>query len=109
MALVRIDAVCPHCKARFNATPKRTFLGFQKLACPECKRDLVYPLTRGYRIAYCVLVVLMVLSIVGSFSRGEIGVPGGLGIAVAIALIRDWTIKKGVAMNAQLAPGQVDV
>lgn len=108
MALAPIDAVCPHCKARFNALPKRTFLGFQKLACPACKEAVVYPLTRGYRTTYWILFVFMVLSIIGAFSRGEFGVPGGLGIAVAIALIRDWSIKNRVAANTQLAPGQVD-
>ncbi|MDO8772337.1 MAG: hypothetical protein Q7K57_27275 [Burkholderiaceae bacterium] len=88
------NAVCPHCKHQFTAIPKRSFLGFQKLTCPECKENVVYPLTSGYRTTYWVLLVFMVLSIVGSFSRGEIGVPGGLGIAVAIALTRDWSIKK---------------
>lgn len=108
MALAPVAAVCPHCKARFAATPKRTFLGFQKVACPECKESVVYPLTRGYRTTYWVLFVFMVLSIVGSFSRGEFGVPGGLGIAVAIALMRDWSIKRRVAANAHPVAGPVD-
>ena len=108
MALAAIDAICPHCEARFNALPKRTFLGFQKFVCPECKKNVVYPLTTGYRTTYWVLFVLMVLSIIGAFSRGEYGVPGGLGIAVAIALIRDRSIKIRVAERAQLAPGKVD-
>ena len=99
MALAPIDAICPHCQARFTLTPKRTFLGFQKMTCPECKENVVYPLTREYRITCWALFVFMILTIVGSFSRGGISVPGGLRIAVGIALIRDWSIKNRVAAN----------
>lgn len=109
MAPTPIDAVCPNCKACFKATPKRTFLGFQRLVCPECKKDVVYPLTGGYRTTYWVLFVFMVLAMIGSFARGEFGVPGGLGIAVAIALIRDWSIKNRVAARETEAKLEVSL
>lgn len=101
MALSPINAVCSHCKHHFTGLPKRSFLGFQKLNCPECKEKVTYPLTSGYRTTYWVLLVFMVLSIVGSFSRGEIGLPGGIGIAVVIALISDWNIKKRIRASAE--------
>lgn len=102
MALAPINAVCFHCKSHFTDIPKRSFLGFQKLSCPKCKVNVIYPLTSGYRTTYWVLLVFMLLSIAGSFSRGEIGVPGGIGIAVVIALIRDWSIKKkSLVQNAE--------
>jgi hypothetical protein len=104
MPLKPINAQCPSCGAIFNAQPKRTFLGFQKLGCPNCKKKVVYPLTKGYRITYWVLFAFMVLSVVGAFARGEIGVPGGLGIAVAIALIIDWRIKKRVSTGGTSVP-----
>ena len=100
MALATIDAVCSHCKARFNALPTRTFLGFQKLSCPECREAVVYPLTPGYRTTYWILFAFMMFSITSALSRGEVGIPGVLGIAVVIALIRDWSIKNRVAADA---------
>lgn len=101
MALSPIDCVCSHCKHQFTDIPKRSFLGFQKLNCPKCKEEVHYPLTSGYRTTYWVLLVIMILSIAGSFSRGEIGVPGGIGIAVVIALVRDWSIKKNLGASAE--------
>lgn len=101
MALSPIDCVCSHCKHQFTDIPKRSFLGFQKLNCPKCKEEVLYPLTSGYRTTYWVLLVIMILSIAGSFSRGEIGLPGGIGIAVVIALISDWNIKKSLGASAE--------
>lgn len=50
----------------------------------------------------------MVVTVVSAFAQGDIGFPGGLGIAVLIALFRDWSIKKEVRIaEAQKAPGQV--
>ena len=101
MALALINAVCPHCFTQFSETPKSSFLGFQKLVCPNCKEDVVYPLTRGYRITYWVLFVYMLLSVVVALSNGEIGFPGGMGIAVMIALVRDKILKSRVAKAAE--------
>ena len=97
MALAPIAAVCPHCEGGFTAIPNRTFLGFQKLTCPECKGNVIFPLTSGYRTTYWVVFVFMVLGIFASFSEGGFAFPGGLGIAVVIALVRDSIIKKRVA------------
>ena len=93
----KINAICHSCQTSFTAEPKRTFLGFQKMACPACKADMVYPLTRGYRITYWVIFAFMAITILSTFAQGSIGFPGGLGIAVLIALFRDWTIQKKVA------------
>lgn len=92
-----INAVCRSCGAAFSAEPERTFLGFQRLTCPACKKPVVYPLTRGYRTTYWVIFGIVVLMIVGAFAQGEIGYPGGIGIAVLIAILRDWGIQKQVA------------
>src|SRR5690348_7133411 len=96
MALKEINAICPTCRTAFRATPSRTFLGFQKLSCPKGHR-VVYPLTKGYRITYIVLLVLMVITIVGNAAQGKIAVPGILGVLVIIGLLRDWNIRKQVA------------
>ena len=103
-----ISATCRSCGTAFVAEPKRTFLGFQRLTCPTCKGKVVYPLTRGYRITYWVILAMMALAIVGAFAQGGFGLPGGLGIAVMIALLRDWTIRKQVMSATELkSPGQV--
>ncbi len=97
MALSEISAICNKCGTQFNALPTRSFLGFQKLVCPTCKEKLTYPLTSGYRATYQVLFALMVLSIIGQFSQGQVGFPGGLGIAIIFALFRDRSISKEVS------------
>ena len=45
MALSECDAVCRACHTAFRARPKRTFLGFQRLSCPNYSREVLYPLT----------------------------------------------------------------
>ncbi len=103
-----INAICQSCGTSFSADPKRTFLGFQKMTCLSCKKEVVYPLTRGYRITYWVIFAFMAITVLSAFSQGGIGFPGGLGIAVLIALFRDWAIQKKVrAAEASKSPGQV--
>lgn len=97
MVLSDIDAICTKCKTKFNASPKRSFLGFQKLVCPNCQEKITYPLTKGYRITYQVIFVLMIIFIIGQFSQGQIGYPGGIGIAIIFALVRDRSIRKAVS------------
>ncbi len=96
MALSSIDAVCTKCSHKFNQAPKQSFLGFQKLTCPACQEKITYPLTKGYRTTYWVIFALMVLMIINAFVEGDIGYPGGLGLAVAFALLRDRIIRKRI-------------
>lgn len=103
-----MHATCQSCRTSFAAEPKRTFLGFQKLTCPSCNAKVIYPLTRGYRITYWVIFAIMVITVLGAFAQGGIGFPGGLGIAVLIALLKDWTIQKRVRTSvAPKSPGQI--
>ena len=97
MALEAVDAVCTKCNTKFNTIPKQSFLGFQKLECPSCNEKLTYPLTKGYRTTYWVIFVLMVLTIIGQFAQGKFGFPGGFGIAVMFALLRDRSIRKKIS------------
>ncbi|MGA2527328.1 MAG: hypothetical protein ABSF79_12045 [Smithellaceae bacterium] len=96
MSLPAIDAVCQNCSRRFTEVPKRSFLGFQKVACPSCEKKSTYPLTSGYRATYWVLLALMVVGFIGTLSQGGIAGPGIFGIAIIIALIKDSSIKKKV-------------
>lgn len=97
MALSEINVRCASCSHQFSAIPTKSFLGFQKLDCPSCNAKVTYPLTKGYRITYMVILALMVLTIISSFSQGSIGFPGGLGIAVIIALVIDFNLRRKLA------------
>ncbi len=97
MALNDIDAQCRSCGHTFRQAPKRTFLGFQRLKCPSCGKDVIHPLTKGYRITYWVIVAWMALRLLSALSRGGIAVPGLMGLAVIIGLVRDRRIRNEVA------------
>jgi hypothetical protein len=93
MALLELDAACRDCGKRFRATPVRSFLGFQKFKCPACSKSVLYPLTRGYRITYWVINVLMIVTFINNLTTGILLVPGGLWIAVIFALVKDRRIR----------------
>src|SRR6266702_5766525 len=95
MALPEINAICTTCRTPFRGRPTQSFLGFQKLTCPQGHR-ILYPLTRGYRIAYWVIIILIGIRIVASVANGHIAVPGVLGILIIIGLVSDGRIRKQV-------------
>ncbi|MFB9240199.1 hypothetical protein IV454_23000 [Massilia antarctica] len=76
---------CPHCNEAFRGAPKKTFLGFQQYNCPACSQKFKYPLSRGYRITYWVLLL-------GSFVT-MVNKPGAqpnlFTLLMAIAVISD--------------------
>ncbi len=96
MALPETRVICTACRLRFVARPKRSFLAFQKFSCPACNATVIYPLTSGYRIFYQFAVVLMVLASLGALTKGDLPVPGLVGVAAIIALLKDRKIKKQV-------------
>lgn len=98
MSLPEIAAVCGACRDQFRTVPKRSFLGFQKVTCPSCKKETTYPLTPGYRVTYWVLLILMVFGIINALSEGGVAGPGGFGIAIIVALVID--AKKKSEVNA---------
>jgi len=100
MAMLPINAVCTKCNTKFNQVPKRSFIGFQKVECPACKKKLTYPLTNGYRTTYWVFLVLMVMMMFSAFSRGEVGFPGGIGLAIIYGLFMDRHIRNRIARAA---------
>ena len=100
MALGEIEELCNSCKAQFRSRPTRSFLGFQKVECPSCGKETLYPLTTGYRVAYWVIICLMILAIFYNAGAGQLTIPGLLGIAVIIAIVRDAQIRKRVAQAA---------
>jgi len=96
MALSQINAICTSCKHQFTSLPERSFLGFQKLNCPNCGEKVVYPLTNGYRTAYWVIFTLMSVFIINAWLNGATAGPNLFGIAVIFALFRDRSIRKQI-------------
>jgi hypothetical protein len=94
MALAAINVTCPNCSTKFLGFPKRSFLGFQKLKCRKCSKDVMYPLTSGYRTFYRVIFALMVIGVWFSLKAGVTPTPGLLGIATIIALYQDSKLRK---------------
>lgn len=97
MAIKEIDAHCDSCRATFSGGFKRSFLGFKKLSCPECSAKVTYPLTTGTRTAYWILSILILISVVSSWQKGEVAFPGGLFFLFVIALIIDMNLRHKIS------------
>lgn len=94
-----VDVVCNGCSTRFRGRPTLTFLGFRKVICPNCSQTVLLPLRPGYRITYWVIMGLMVLSAIDAVSKGGIPVPGLLGIAVLIGVVKDIRLRRRIASD----------
>jgi len=57
----------------------------------------MYPLTSGYRIAYWVILALMLVAFVAELSEGKILFPGLVGIGTVVSLVSDRRMRGGVA------------
>ncbi len=53
------EYVCTECYATFDhrGALSRSFLAFPQFKCPQCSRNIRYPLTEGYRTFYWVFIV----------------------------------------------------
>ena len=76
---------CPHCDEAFCGTAKKSFLGFQTYSCPACSEKFKYPLSRGYRITYWVLLLGAFVMIVNNPGAQ----PNLFTLLMAIAVISD--------------------
>ena len=102
MPLKPIDAFCDVCGTSFTAVPAPTFLGFQKLHCPKCQAEVVYPLTRAYRWFYGVAAAGMSLSFLFSLiAFHHLSMPGAVGCAMIFGLIKDRSIRNELAEREQ--------
>ena len=89
-----IKATCNKCGIHFRDHPTLTFLGFQKLKCPNCSYATLLPLKPGYRITYWAILALMILAAINALSKGGVPVPGLLGIAVIIGIVKDIRLRR---------------
>lgn len=93
MALSPIDAFCTNCHSKFNQAPEQSLFGFQKLSCPKCQEQLLYPLTNGYRIAYWLVFAYIALFIIKALADGElVSYSGWLCLAVGFVPVADMSI-----------------
>lgn len=90
MATLLANMNCPSCGSPIGAPTKTTFLGFRKASCAACGAHCTLPLTSGYRTTYIVVLLAMIVGFIFAYQRtGQVMMPGFIGIAVIVALVRD--------------------
>ena len=95
--------VCTNCKTvvELSTKPKRSFMGFFRIQCPECKKEFRYPLTTGYEVVYWLLLIGNVLWISSIVARGNTVIPNPVGIVVLVyvivSLLKSSQLKRQIA------------
>jgi hypothetical protein len=67
------------------------------MRCPGCSKDVVYPLTKSYRVIYWLIVALMLVVVAVNISNGRTSYPDLVGFAAVFALVEDARIRKATA------------
>lgn len=101
MVLPEIDASCTNCGNKFRGVPTLSFLGFQKLVCPSCGQEVLYPLTSEYRLAYWGALVLIPVTTISNLAEGAITVVTAIIVSglLGIMVIKDIQIRKRVTIS----------
>lgn len=81
--------ICTHCQQEFDATPKKSLLGFKKYKCPHCGNKVLYPMSVGQVVLNYGIVFIMLCMTISAVGSGAVVIPGGLGIIVLIAVVKD--------------------
>lgn len=87
-----VRAQCNHSEFPAGAKRRLSFLGFVKSRCPGCGREILHPLSEGYRTLYYVILALGTFGFIAfalSHRPGEVMVPGLLFLVILYAVIRD--------------------
>jgi DNA-directed RNA polymerase subunit RPC12/RpoP len=66
--------------------PRRSFMGFFKVICPNCKKEFRYPLSPGYTACYWILLIGNIVWALYLISQGRFG-PNPIGLVVLIFVI----------------------
>lgn len=82
----RYAVQCPHCKHEFDSIATTSFLGFKRFVCFQCNEKFNYPLFRGYRITYWILLLVALIYFAISPSTGQ---PSFFVFAMSFAVIAD--------------------
>ena len=85
----KIKYLCPSCKkiTELSTKPKRSFMGFPKITCINCKKEFRYPLTAGYVTAYWILLLANLIWVMSILLQGGVLIPNPIGIVVLIYVI----------------------
>ena len=91
--------ICAKCKTQIKDRPKRSFLGFQLFTCPNCNEKIEYPLTHTYRAIYWLIAIIFILYSISAILQGAIPMPGLLGIAAVVGLVKDYSLKNKIRVR----------
>lgn len=63
-----LKVFCPDCHQEGLPMKRRTFLGFPRYVCPQCREELIGPLTPGYRVFHlgCAGVAVLLVFTLGA-------------------------------------------
>lgn len=104
------QVICLHCFKTIPPSnpPKRDFLGFAKVVCPNCKLESNYPLSAAYYLLYLVLLVgntcylFYVLSQGSRFTLHPFGLV--VFVLIAIALAKNSRLKREIEAVKKVPP-----
>jgi DNA-directed RNA polymerase subunit RPC12/RpoP len=100
--------LCPNCKksVELTAKPKRSFMGFLRIPCPNCQKEFRYPLKAGYVVVYWILLAINLAWITYILSQGERFFPNPIGVIVLIyviiSLVKNTVLKDQIAERQKL-------
>ncbi len=95
----RVASACLNCGESHHGKVKRTFLGFQRIACDACGYKSLYPLTKAYVVIYWVAIVLITGACIQLLLNGTIPFPGLLFFAGMYSLWRDRQMCQNIVNN----------
>src|SRR2546421_10052510 len=83
------DATCTNCRARFQASPKRTFFNLRRFTCVSCKQTFLYPMPDRARKVYWGIVWTfgVLIAVLWLAARG-IPPPGFSPLALPVVFLR---------------------
>jgi len=95
------EYLCPSCMSMVEVSvkPKRSFMGFFKVICPNCKKEFRYPISSGYTAFYWILLIGNAVWALYLISQGRFGVnPIGLIVCifVIISLVKSSKLKREI-------------
>lgn len=91
------SVVCTHCYFR-AALPQggSAWPGLPKYECPRCRTKFLYPMTLPNRVAVLVLLAGMCAYAVLLVLKGDLPIPGVLGLLLVFGIVRDHLVKSEV-------------
>lgn len=104
---------CVNCGHVLPSSPRPGPFGFGLVRCETCKRRRWYPLSRGVRVFYWIVLATTAVGLVGLLGSGIAAVPGAAAVIAAVLLSIDANLRGrhlvsnaiGVAMTSLIVFG----